>query len=156
LLFSVSKSKIFRSVTIAITAAAVLWFVQNGFYKNPPNRLIKQTQDVANFVIAKTDGKPYNFALISDHNSDHAYRYFLEINGHKPTELETLITDQLLVVCESKKCAPLGNPSWEIAGFGRGEIEGEWELPNIGIKVVKLHHWPGAPNPAGKPAVKGQ
>ena len=66
-----------------------------------------------------------------------------------------MVTDQLLIVCESRKCAPLGHPIWEIAGFGRGEVAGEWELPDIGIRVFRLTHWPGAPNPAGKPTVKG-
>ena len=131
------------------------WFISNGFYTRNPNRLINQTETVAKFVIDKSEGKPFNFGLISDHNSDHAYRYFLDIYGHKPTELEALITDQLLVVCESQKCAPLGHPSWEIAGFGRAEIQEEWQLPNIGIRVIKLKHWSGAPNPAGKPAIKG-
>lgn len=148
------KNNVFRFIVIIFTAATLLWFLKNGFYTREPNRLINQTENVANFVIEKSEGKPYNFALITDHNSDHAYKYFLDVKGYKPTELETLITDQLLIVCESKTCAPLGNPIWEIAGFGRGEIAGEWELPEIGIKVFKLIHWSGAPSPAGKPAVK--
>lgn len=150
------KNKILRLVSIALVVVAIGWFLKNGFYTLPPNRLIFQTQNVANFVIEKTENKPYNFALITDSNSDHAYRYFLEKENYKPLELETMITDQLLVVCESKKsCSTLGHPLWEIAGFGRAEIVGEWEIPNIGIKVIKLVHWSGAPSPAGKPAVKG-
>ena len=144
-----------RVLSILVTTITVVFFSLNGFYRYPPNRLIDQTANVADFVIEKSEGKPFNFALISDHNSDHAYRYFLDIRSYQPTELKTLITDQLLVVCESKECAPLGHPIWEIAGFGRGEIAGEWELPNIGIRVFRLIHWPGAPNPAGKPATKG-
>ncbi len=150
------KNRILKFSFIVFTIVAVLWFLGHEFYLTPPNRLINQTQSVADFVIAKSEGKPFNFALMSDHNSDHAYRYFLEINGHQPTELENLVTDQLLVVCEAAKCEPLGYPTWEIAGFGRGEIAGVWELPNIGIKVFRLTHWPGAPNPAGKPAIKGR
>lgn len=156
LVFSLGWSKnILKVFSIIITLSAIIWFAANGIYRSSPNRLIDQTETVANFVIEKTEDKPFNFALISDHNSDHAYRYFLEIRGYQPTELETLITHQLLIVCESKKCAPLGHPIWEIAGFGRGEIAGEWDLPNIGIRVFRLTHWPGAPNPAGKPAIKG-
>lgn len=146
---------IFKIASITLTSVMLIWFIAGGFYRSAPNRLLNQTEYVADFVIEKSEREPFNFALITDHNSDHAYRYFLEIKGHQPTELETLVTDQLLVVCESQKCAPLGHPTWEIAGFGRGEIEGEWVLPNIGIKVIRLTHWPGAPNPAGKPAVKG-
>ncbi|OGD92729.1 hypothetical protein A2697_01020 [Candidatus Curtissbacteria bacterium RIFCSPHIGHO2_01_FULL_41_44] len=156
LVFSVVWQKnILKIASIIFTTAALIYFIANGFYRFPPNQLIKQTEDVANFVVEKSEGNPFNFALITDHNSDHAYRYFLEIAGHKPTELETMVTDQLLVVCESKKCAPLGHPTWEIAGFGRSEIKGEWELPNIGIRVFRLTHWPGVPSPSGKPAVKG-
>ena len=149
------QSKKARYLFIGFWAIVILWFLGHEFYTKPPNRLINQTESVADFVIAKSGGKPFNFGLISQHNSDHAYRYFLDINGHKPTELETMITDQLLVICESQKCEPLGYPTWEIAGFGRAEIQGQWELPNIGIKVFRLTHWPGVPNPAGKPAIKG-
>lgn len=138
-----------------ITVVVFIWFLNNGFYKKPPNQLVNQTERVANFVIEKSESKPFNFALITDHNSDHAYRYFLEIKNHKPVELETTITEQLLIVCETKSCRPLGYPSWEIAGFGRGEISSEWEIPDIGIKVIRLTHWPGEPSPAGKPAIKG-
>lgn len=149
------KTKVAKVLTIALVAIAFTVFVKNGFYNYPPNRLIQQTEKVANVVIEKSEGQPYNFALISDHNSDHAYKYFLDIKGVKPTELETLITEQLIIVCESQQCAPLGHPIWEIAGFGRGEIVSEWQVPDVGIKVIKLMHWPGEPSPAGKPAQKG-
>ena len=65
-----------------------------------------------------------------------------------------MITEQLLVICESKTCEPQGHPIWEIAGFGRAEIANEWES-KYGIKIFRLTHWPGAPSPAGRPAVKG-
>ncbi len=149
------KNIFFRSFTFILTAITVAYFVSNGLFRYPPNRLIEQTSTVSGFVTKISEDKPFNFALIADHNSDHAYRYFLEIKGFRPTELETLVTEQLLVVCETRTCAPLGHPIWEIAGFGRAQIVGEWDLPEIGIKVFKLTHWPGAPNPAGKPAVKG-
>ncbi|MBI3341898.1 hypothetical protein HY024_02140, partial [Candidatus Curtissbacteria bacterium] len=119
-----------KIVVVLFTAACIAWFLPNEFYKSPPNHLINQTEDVANFVIDKSEGKPFNFALISDHNSDYAYRYFLEVHGHNPTELETMITNQLLVVCEAQECSPQGYPTWEIAGFGRAEIAGQWTLPD--------------------------
>lgn len=145
-----------RLAVIGFTALALGWFAANGFYRSAPNRLIDQTARVADFVIEKANNQPFNFGLISDHNSDHAYRYFLEIKNRQPLELETMVTEQLMVVCESKKCAPLGHPTWEIAGFGRAEIAGEWEIKDIGIRVFRLTHWPGAENPAGRPAVKGK
>lgn len=156
LVFSLLWKNIYLKIVVAIFAVLTFAiFVSRGFHINEPNRLINQTENIANFVIEKTQGEPYNFALISEGNSDHAYRYFLEPKGHRPTELETLITDQLLIVCESKNCSPLGHPLWEIAGFGRAEITGEWELKEYGIKIFRLTHWPGEPSPAGKPAVKG-
>ncbi len=145
----------FKIASIVICITIVIFFIKHGFYLTQPNRLIYQTQKIANLVIEKTENKPYNFALISDGNSDHAYRYFLEIKNQKPKPLEEIITDQLLVVCESEKCAPLGHPIWEIAGFGRAEIENEWDLPEYNFKVYKLIHWSGEPSPAGRPAVKG-
>lgn len=149
------QNKLLKIASVIFTLAALGWFASNGFWRFEPNRLINQTSQVADVVIEKAQGQPFNFALITDSNSDHAYRYFLDIKSAKPMELETLVTDQLMVVCESQKCAPLGHPSWEIAGFGRAEIVGEWYLENIGIRVFRLTHWPGAPNPAGKPAHKG-
>lgn len=150
------KNNILKIVISISTVIMILYFISVGYYMTPPNRLINQTELVANFVIEKANNEPYNFALLSEGNSDHAYRYFLETNENKPIDLETIITNQLLIVCEAKKCEPLGHPTWEIAGFGRAEIKGDWELPEIGIRVLHLTHWPGVPSPAGKPAIKGE
>lgn len=144
-----------RFLIIAFTVILVVVFISKGFFRTPPNKLIEQTENIAGVVIEKSKGNDYNFALISDSNSDHAYRYFLEIKGHEPKQLEEIITDQLLVVCESEQCSPLGHPIWEIAGFGRAQIVGIWDLPQYGFKIFRLTHWPGAPSPAGKPAIKG-
>ena len=48
----------------------------------------------------------------------------------------TSVTDQLFVVCESLPCHPLGASLWEISGFGRAEIVGEWQVSVV--KVYKL------------------
>lgn len=144
-----------KAIAITLTIFLIFVFQKNAFYKTPPNRLILQTSEIADLVIEKSEGKEYNFGLISESNSDHAYRYFLEVKDKKPKELEEIVTDQLLIVCESKVCQPLGHPVWEIAGFGRAEITGVWFFEKYGIKVFKLKHWPGAPSPAGKPAKKG-
>ncbi len=141
---------------IAIFLTVIIFgpFLQRGFYKEPPNRLIEQTEKIADLIIEKTDNNPYNFALITNSNSDQAYRYFLDIKNHKPTVLEDNITDQLIILCESQACSPLGNSLWEIAAFGRGEVTGQWDLPQYGFKIYRLIHWPGEPSPAGKPAKK--
>lgn len=156
LVISLGWNKIFfRIASIIICTLIFVLFLQHGFYTVKPNRLIVQTENIANFIIEKSQNEPYNFALVSNSNSDHAYRYFLEVKNHKPKQLEEVITDQLLVLCESTECAPLGHPLWEIAGFGRAEIQEEWNLSQYNYKIYKLTHWPGEPSPAGKPAVKG-
>lgn len=154
ILYMLQKQVYFRIISAVLITIILVFFLDKAFYKNEPNRIIDQTKEISEFVFEKTSGKPYNFALISDSNSDHAYRYFLELESNKPVDLETMVTEQLLIICESKTCEPLGHPLWEIAGFGRAEIASEWEFP-YGITVLRLTHWPGVPSPAGKPAIKG-
>lgn len=35
---------------------------------------------IAEFIMQKTNNKPFNFALITGGNSDHVYRYFFNAN----------------------------------------------------------------------------
>ena len=112
----------------------------------PPNDQKGQALHIAEFIVSKTDNKPFNFALLSSGNSDHEYRYFMDTLGHAPVVLETpatdperkTVTDQLLVACEDKNCKPLGNPLWEVAGFGNTEEVGSWDFSIV--KVYKLVH----------------
>ncbi|MBI4215557.1 MAG: glycosyltransferase [Parcubacteria group bacterium] len=112
------------------------------FLNQKPNRLLNQTESVSQKVIDLSENRPYNFALITGGNSDHAYRYFLEIHQTPPTPLSSQITDQLIAVCEKPQpeCQPLGNPIWEIAGFGRAEIDTQKTVPP-GITVYRLIHY---------------
>lgn len=117
----------------------------NRWYLNSkPNRLFEQTENISREIVALSDNRPYNFALITYGNSDHAYRYFLEKIHQPPVPLEQQITDQLLVICEKPEpeCQPLGNPIWEIAGFGRAEIIKTKIIPP-GITIYKLIHYYG-------------
>jgi len=112
-----------------------------------PNHQKDQVKKISAFVISQTNNKPFNFGLISKGNSDHAYRYYLEVLGHKPITLgNTLddperktVTDQLLVVCEDITCQPLGYSLFDIAGFGRAEIVNSWDVSVV--KVYKLKHY---------------
>ncbi|MEK7450525.1 MAG: glycosyltransferase family 39 protein [Patescibacteria group bacterium] len=121
--------------------------VQGIPFRSVPNRQLKQVEGISQFVLSKTDGKPFNFALITGANSDHAYRYFFTLNNQPPNVIENAVndpkratvTDQLLVVCETIECHPLGNSLWEIAGFGRAEIVGQWDVSVV--KVFKLEHY---------------
>lgn len=116
----------------------------------PPNNQLAQAENIARAALSQTGGQPFNFALITATNSDHAYRYFFEIWGHAPVTIENVqndpgrktVTGQLIVICESTPCAPLGNPLWEIAGFGRAEITGEWNVPFV--QIFRLVHYKGA------------
>jgi 4-amino-4-deoxy-L-arabinose transferase-like glycosyltransferase len=140
------KTGIFLSTAFLIIIA-VLNFSGIPF-QYEPNRQLKQMQTIADFVFTKTDAKPYNFALISGGNSDYAYRYFFTTWNNPPVTIDEpakdpkrqTVTDQLLVVCETP-CEPLGNSLWEIAGFGRADIQGHWKVSVV--DVYKLIHYKG-------------
>lgn len=146
---TISRKKLGVVVTIIIMAILSYLQISATPILKPPNRLATQTQDIAQFILNQAGGKPFNFALIAGQNSDHAYRYFLEIDGNAPVEIlnQTVdpqrisVTDQLFVVCEEKICQPLGHPLWEIAGYGRAEIAGTWQ---VGLfKLFKLVKYQG-------------
>lgn len=121
------------------------------------SKLLQQTQEIASEVVVMSEDQPYNFALITDGNSDHAYRFFLETAGAKPVPLEESVTPQLIVVCEKQPeptCAPLGNPLWEVAGFGRAEIV-ETRTVGPGITLYKLIHHSESQDRIGRPAPQG-
>ena len=135
---------------IAVCLFIFLFFVniQGLPFRYEPNRQLNQMKTIADFVMTKTDAKPFNFALISGGNSDHAYRYFFTVWNHPPVTIEDpakdlgrkTVTDQLFVVCESPlPCYPLGNSLWEIAGFGRAEVAGHWKVSVV--EVYKLVHY---------------
>ena len=42
----------------------------------PPNNQLAQARMVAKDAFDKAEGKPFNFALLANFNSDHVYRYF--------------------------------------------------------------------------------
>ncbi len=119
-------------------------------FRQPMNSQLNQAETISRFVIDKTDNKPFNFALITGGNSDHAYRYFFTLWHRVPMTIQTValdpkretVTAQLLVVCEIiPDCHPLGNSLWEIAGFGRAEIVDSWDVSVV--KVFKLTHYKG-------------
>ncbi len=143
-------NKISCSLALLLYCSIIFVNLRGISFRYPANRQLEQTKQIAKIILEKTEGKPFNFALITGQNSDHAYRYFLEIWGRKPITIENpqidperkTVTDQLLVVCEIADCKPLGHSLWEIAGFGRAEIVGSWPAPG-GIAVMKLVHYQG-------------
>ncbi len=136
------------AVLAALAFAALAIFNWEGRpYKFPPNNQLAQARSIAEAALDKTHGKPFNFALLATHNSDHAYRFFFEAWGRAPVTIEnpdidparSTVTDQLIIICELDQCNPLGNPLWEIAGFGRAEVAGEWRTSFV--KIFRLVHY---------------
>src|SRR3989344_4403011 len=125
---------------IAIASFTFLFYINltNGPLKYPPNAQYEQVKMISEFILKKTGG-----------NSDHAYRYIFETEGYHPITIQNpqidperrSVTDQLLVICEENPCQPLGHSLWEVAGFGRAEIAGEWQVSVL--KVYKLVHYKG-------------
>lgn len=105
-----------------------------------PNNQLKRTQEISRYIIQKSNHKPFNFALISKHNYDAAYQFYLDYYGFKPKELPSEKTDQLFVVCEDEVCKPIGHPKHEIAAFGWAKIAEEDKFGNI--RIFKLIHNP--------------
>lgn len=113
-----------------------------------PNRQLNQVKEISEFVFDKAGGSSFNFALITGSNSDHAYRYFFEIWENTPVVIENkdndpgraTVTQQLFVVCESLPCEPLGHDLWEIAGFGKADIENSWDVSVVKVyKLIPFH-----------------
>ncbi len=158
IIFYLLWSRGFLGKIIAIAGITCLSgiFWQKAFFQIPPNKIIDQTKTIAQAAISLTDNQPYNFALIAPGNSDHAYRYFLETLNHGPKPIEEVITEQLIIICEQRQetCQPLGNPLWEIAGFGRAEIVKTIRAPLGDVSIFKLVHHPDSLQLIGKPAVK--
>ena len=151
------KGKITRLLALGFMLFLSYIYISKAFFQILPNRQLDQTKTVALMAIEFADGKPYNYALIATGNSDHAYRYFMDITTNPPVNLETQITEQLIVICEQPQetCQPLGNPIWEIAGFGRAETVEVARSPVGDISIFKLIHHFESENKIGKPATKG-
>lgn len=143
---ALSQKHIRYGMVLSLVLLAIILaynFSQNPF-RSQPNKQKEEAKKIAQFILSKTDNEPYNFALLSSGNSDHAYRYFMDVSGHPPIVLETPITDperrtvtkQLLVACDDRKCNPLGNPLWEVAGFGDARVVGKWDFSVL--RIYKL------------------
>lgn len=140
-----------RPVLVIGLTVTTYFSVLNMYFWSPPNNQVQQTKNIDNIVLSLVGNQPYNFALITPGNSDHAYRYFLEIWHRSPLTIENpqidpgrlTVTNQLIVVCESNvDCHPLGSPLWEVAGFGRADIVQTIVGP-AGIRIFKLIHYKG-------------
>ncbi len=130
-------------VIILVIILAFVNLQKNPQLKSPQNQL-KKTQDVVKFVIQKTNGKDFNFALLSKNNYDSAYQFIFDKYGYKPKVVPENKTTQLFVVCEDPVCDPTHNAKYEIAAYGMSKID--WRQDYEGVKIYRL-----IPNPSGKP-----
>lgn len=135
---------LFRVLSLTVYCVIIVICLLDNPHRYEPNKQRDQTKVIAQFVISKSDNKPYNFALLSKGNSDFAYRYYLDILGRPPVILDNLEKDparksamqQLLIVCEDVNCNPIGNPLHDVAAFGQAEIAGKWDVSVV--KIFKL------------------
>ncbi len=138
-----------RIISVLIFLFFLIFNLMGEPFRYTPNRQKDQVKEISDFVLSKTNNQPFNFALITGGNSDYAYRYFFEIEGKSPVVIQNpvvdpqrkTVTSQLMVVCEDTNCQPLGDSLWEVAGFGRAEIAGQWQVSVV--KVYKLIHYKG-------------
>lgn len=147
LLGSLATIKKGKLVTVFLVILVVILTVLN-LQKNPnlisPNRQLQRTQEVSKFILGKSQGQDFNFALLSQNNYDAAYQFYLDLYGNKPKMVPFDKTNQLFVVCEDQVCDPTHSPKYEVAAFGMSKIE--WLENYAGVKVYKL-----LPNPTGQP-----
>lgn len=137
-----TKKGVFGVVSFVAFATLTLLNLTGIPFRFSPNRQLTQVREIAEFVLAKTEGKSFNFALITGGNSDHAYRYFFKLAKRDPVTIQNptvdperkTVTEQLLVICETSSCAPLGHPVWEVAGFGRAQV-----VATFSVSVVKVY-----------------
>jgi 4-amino-4-deoxy-L-arabinose transferase-like glycosyltransferase len=147
LMDALAKKRIGVFVASVVVGGVLLLNLDGHPFKFAPNRQYYQARAIAQAAFEKAEGKPYNFALVTENNSDHVYRFFFEIWGQPPVTIEPpqidperkTVTDQLIVICEMVPCYLIGHPLWEIAGFGQAEIVGEWDVPFV--KIYKLIHY---------------
>lgn len=139
------RKGVMQKIAVLVVVLVILTIhIRHSPAKIVPNRLLDQSENIARFIFEKANNKPYNLALISTGNSDHAYRYYLELWGNPPVTIKNqeldptrqTVMDQLLIVCEQKVCQPLGHSLWEIAGYGPAEVEGVWDI--FPVKIIRL------------------
>jgi len=136
-----------KGAAVVIFISLLVINLMNTHLLTEPNRQLLQMENISDFVLSKTDPGPFNFALITDGNSDHAYRFFFSMRNRDPVIIENetndpgrkTVTHQLLVLCEEIPCSPLGHPLFEIAAFGRADIVGKWDLS---VEKGKLYPTP--------------
>lgn len=147
ILDTLRRSPAGKNISWVMLVSVVLFNLQEIPLKYPPNNQLNQMRTISRTAYELTGGKPYNFALVTSQNSDHAYRYFFEIWGKPPVTIQPLsvdgtresVTEQLIVICEIMDCNLMGHSQWEVAGFGQAEVTDIQEVPFV--KIYRLVHY---------------
>lgn len=147
-----------KKTFLAIGSLAIISyfsFLSLPFWQEP-NRQLDQTIEISKYILKKYVGSSsFNFALVTSGNSDNAYRYFFDLWGKAPLEIQNeqidpkrkTVTDKLIVLCEpfSPCDDPRGASLWEIAAFGRAEIVRQEKIKVFTIYELK-HYNPNIQN----------
>lgn len=139
------SNRFIKYLLSAIVFYLLLFNIWHHPFRSDPNRQLPRTIQIAQFITEKAKGQPFNLALLSNHNYDASYRYFLALTNSPYFSVQEKVTDQLFVVCENSdsrpECQPVNNPQYEIAAFGWSKIEEQWSFP-WQVEVYKLIHNP--------------
>lgn len=140
-----SRNRIGQGVALASCLGLLMVNIADNPLRYGPNNQLTHTRVIADFINRESGNRDFNLALLSSHNYDMSYRYFLTLDQAKYKTIHEKQTDQLFVICEEAKCEPINNPMWEVAAFGWAKTDGHWEFP-WGAQVYRLVH-----NPTGAP-----
>lgn len=127
-----------KFITIVFVIGFIfLNFQKYPYFKHPSNDQISLAQNIAQKISDNVKKEKFTVTALPEKYSDATYRYFLETQGKRAIEKDSLDkADELFVVCE-KKCTPIiGNPQWDIAYFAPNKIVGEWEVESV--RIYKL------------------
>jgi glycosyltransferase involved in cell wall biosynthesis len=145
-MFSLGSRQLFTKIlsTLVFVGLVTMTIIQSPL-RDQPNYQLDRTRQIAQLIVNEAHGQPFNLALLSSHNYDESYRYYLEMYQAPYVSVHDRVTSQLFVICEDPACQPIGNPLWEIAAFGWAKIDKLWEFSH-GAKIYRL-----VANPTGKP-----
>ena len=148
LLFAYLITQFFKPVSLIVLLLAVIFSLVENPWRYGPNRQLPITQEIVNSIIAKSDGQPFNLALLAKQNYDPPYRYFFYQANAPLVDAHLQVTDQLFVICEPWQitCEPINSPQWEIASFGWAKIDQQWQISDR-IIFRLVHNPTGIPQP---------
>lgn len=133
------KGFILKALSLTLFACLIYHAVVFSPLRENPNRQLWRTEAAVDLIIRESQGEPFNFALLAKQNYDESYRYFLENKKTNMFRGEEKVTDQLFVICEDgDKCAPEGNPAFQVAIFGASHIVEQWQIDYL--KIYRLIH----------------